>query len=331
MIAPSTTALRPMYVDASTIECDVRAPSRTVTLVPRDGVRRDRRLRRDAAVAPDVRGAFDGLELREVDAFAEPDVAADPDAADVELYALVERVEVRLAVLVEVADVLPVAVEDTAVDRPPHLQQEREKLLGEVVRPVGRHVLQHLRLEDVDARVDRVGEDLAPRRLLEESLDAAVVVGDDDPELERILDRLQPDRHGRLLLLVERDELRQVDVAERISGDDEERVVEPARGEADRAGGAERRLLDRVADVDAERLSAPEVAPDRLRQERDRDDHVRHAMALQELDDVLHARLADDRHHRLRLVRRERAQARALAAGHDDGLHERSSFHASFA
>ena len=34
-IAPSTTVLRPMYVDASTIECDVLAPSRTVTLVER--------------------------------------------------------------------------------------------------------------------------------------------------------------------------------------------------------------------------------------------------------------------------------------------------------
>ena len=49
---------------------------------------------------------------------------------------------------------------------------------------------------------------------------------------------------------------------------------------------------------------------------------------LQQLDDVLHARLADDRHHRLRLVRRQRAKARALAARHDDGLHRRSAFHA---
>ncbi len=30
-------------------------------------------------------------------------------------------------------------------------------------------------------------------------------------------------------------------------------------------------------------------------------------------------------HHRLRLVRRERAQARAFAARHDDGLHQRIS------
>jgi hypothetical protein len=105
---------------------------------------------------------------------------------------------------------------------------------------------------------------------------------------------------------VELDDLRQVDVAERVAGDDEERVVEAAGGEADRAGGAERRLLDRVRDVDAECFAAAEVRPNRLRQEGDRDDDILEAVLLQELDDVLHARLADDRDHRLRLIGRQR-------------------------
>ncbi len=246
-----------------------------------------------------------------------------------ELHSLVERVEVRLAELVEVADVLPVAVEHAAVDRAAHLEQQREQLFREVVRAVGGDVLQHLGLEHVDAGVDRVGEDLAPGRLLEEALDAALLVGDDDPELERIVDRLEPDRHGRLLLAVELDQTAEIDVAERVAGDDEERVVEPPGREPDRAGGAERRLLDRVADVHPERLAAAEVRADRLRQERHRDDHVLEAVPAQQLEDVLHARLADDRHHRLRLVRRERTKACALAAGHDDGLHCRSTRRAS--
>ncbi len=83
----------------------------------------------------------------------------------------------------------------------------------------------------------------------------------------------------------------------------------------------ERRLLDGVLDVHAERLAVAEVAADRLRQERDGDDHVFEAVSAEQLDDVLHARLADDRDHRLRLVRGERPEARALAAGHDDRLH----------
>ena len=145
---------------------------------------------------------------------------------------LVERVEVRLPELVEVADVLPVAVEHMPVDRPAHLEQQREELLREVVRPVGRDVRQHLGLEHVDAGVDRVREDLAPGRLLEEALDPAVLVGDDDAELERVVDRLEPDRDGGALLLVEGDERAEVDVAERVAGDDEERLVELRRSRA---------------------------------------------------------------------------------------------------
>ena len=150
----------------------------------------------------------------------------------VQAHLLVERVEVRLPVLVEVADVLPVAVADVAVDRPAHLEQQREELLREVVRPVGRDVPQHLGLEHVDAGVDRVGEHLPPRRLLEEALDAAVLVGDDDPELERVLDRLQPDRDRGALLRWKSTSCVEVDVAERVAGDDEERLVERARSRA---------------------------------------------------------------------------------------------------
>ncbi len=274
MIAPSTTALRPMYVDAS---IDRARDARTLAqrhARREHGVRADRRVRRDAAVVADVHRPFDRVEIVQVDALADPDVPADADARDVEAHLLVERVEVRLPVLLEVADVLPVAVEDAAVDRAPHLEQQREELLREVVRPVGRHVVHDLGVDDVDAGVDRVGEDLTPRRLLEEPLDAAVVVGDDDPELERVLDRLQADRHRCLLLAMELDEAREVDVAERVAGDDEERVVEPAGRELHGAGGAERRLLDGVADLHAERVAAAEVRADRLRQERDGDDDV---------------------------------------------------------
>ena len=166
-----------------------------------------------------------------------------------------------------------------------------------------------------------VSENTCPQdRLLEEALDAVVLVGDDDPELERVLDRLEADRDGGALLLVELDDLAEVDVAERVAGDDEERLVEAVRCVAHRAGGAERALLDRILDVEPEALAVAEVRPNRLRHEGDRDDDVGETMLAEQLEDVLHARLADDRHHRLRLVRRQRAQARALAARHHDGL-----------
>ena len=180
---------------------------------------------------------------------------------------------------------------------------------------------EHLGVEDVDARVDRVGEDLPPGRLLEEALDPPVRVGDDDAELERVLDRLEADRDGASLLPVVSEERLEVDVAERVARDDEERLVEVAGGQPDRAGSSERRLLDRVVDRHPERLAVAEVGADRLRHEGEGDDHLIESVPVQQLEDVLHAGLADDRHHRLRLVRGQRAQSRALAPGHHDRPH----------
>ena len=193
------------------------------------------------------------------------------------------------------------------VDRAPHLEQQGEQLLGEVVRPVGGDVTKHLGLEHVDARVDRVREDLAPRRLLEEAFDSPLLVGHDDPELERVVDRLEADRHRGALLPMRGDERREVDVAECVARDHEEGVVETLLGELHRARGAEGLFLDGVVDVHVERLAAAEVRADGLRHEGERDDDLVHLVPAQQIEDVLHARLADDRHHGLRLVGRQRA------------------------
>ena len=190
---------------------------------------------------------------------------------------------------------------------------------------------QNLGIHHVDACVDRVGEDLAPRRLLEESLDPAVVVRHDDSELERVVHGFEANRHGRVFLEMEIDEALKIEVAERIPGDDQERFIELVGREANRPSGTEWRLLDRVRHLDAERVAVAEVTANRLREERDCDDDVAEAVRAQELEDVLHARLAHDRHHRFRLVRGERPESRSLPARHDDGLHSvctsRRAFH----
>src|SRR5581483_10428915 len=135
-------------------------------------------------------------------ALADPDVPAQADPRNLQAHLLVEGVVVRLPELVEVADVLPVALADVPVARAAHVEEEREELLREVVGPVARDVAEHLGLEHVDPGVDRVAEALAPGGLLEEALDPAVLVGDDDSELERVLDRLEPDRDRGAALAV---------------------------------------------------------------------------------------------------------------------------------
>jgi hypothetical protein len=67
---------------------------------------------------------------------------------------------------------------------------------------------EHLGLHDVDAGVDRVGEDLAPGRLLEEALDLAVVIDDHDAELERIRDAGQRDSDEGVVVLMELNQIR---------------------------------------------------------------------------------------------------------------------------
>ena len=123
-------------------------------------------------------------------------------------------------------------------------------------------VVEDLGLEHEDAGVDGVAEHLAPRRLLEEALDRAVLVGDDDAELERVLDVHEADGGQRLVLVVEVDDATEVDVGEHVARDHEEPLVEVLHGIAHRPGGAERRLLGRVDDADAELAAVAEVGAD---------------------------------------------------------------------
>src|SRR5439155_11660572 len=126
--------------------------------------------------------------------------------------------------------------------------------------------------EHVDARVDRVREDLAPRGLFEEALDASLVFSDDDPELERVVHALEADGDERFLLLVKPDKRSQIDVAQRVTRDDEERLVEGVLGELDRAGCARGGLLHGIADRDTMGLPRAEIATDGLWHEGERDD-----------------------------------------------------------
>jgi hypothetical protein len=91
-----------MCVDASITERVVRVRSRSVTEFESTEYAPTARALGDPAVVADQRRPLDLVEVGDLDAFAEPDVAADADAGNVQLHALVERVEVRLPVLVEI-------------------------------------------------------------------------------------------------------------------------------------------------------------------------------------------------------------------------------------
>ncbi len=261
------------------------------------------------------------LERLDADVLADVDVVLEPDARDRGRDLAVEHVAVGGEVLAEAADVLPVPLGDRAVERLAELEQLGEQLLAEVVGLAGRDVVEDLGLEHVDAGVDGVREDLAPGRLLEEPLDPALVVDHDHAEVERVLDVLQDDGGHGAAALVLGDHRGQVEVGQRVARDHDEALAEQLLGVLDAARRAEGHLLDRVVDVHPEGAAVAEVVADGLGQEGERDHDVLDAVQPEQLDDVLHAGLVGDRHHRLGLVARERAQARALSPGHHDGAH----------
>ena len=136
-------------------------------------------------------------------ALAQPHPGPQREARDLDVDLPVEDVLVGAQVGLEGADVLPVALGHVAEQGLPGLEHGREDLLGEVDRPALGDEVEDLGLEDVDPGVDGVAEDLAPGRLLQEPLDRAVLVGDDDAELEGVLHRLQGDgRQGALGVVV---------------------------------------------------------------------------------------------------------------------------------
>ena len=174
---------------------DRRRPSRR---------RRCRARCRAAACAPASTRELSPMSDRAVDArrraeTSTPSPSHTPSPSwkpgDLDAHPAVEDVLVRAAVRLERADVLPVAVDHVAVQRAGRRSSTAGNTSPEksTTSPSGMKS-KTLGLEHVDAGVDRVGEHLAPRGLLEEPLDRAVVAGDDDAELDRVLDPLQRDR-----------------------------------------------------------------------------------------------------------------------------------------
>ena len=100
------------------------------------------------------------------------------------------------------------------------------------------------------------------------------------------------------------------------------RFAQRLAGVADRAGRAERRGLDDVADADAGVAAVAEDLLDPARLVVEAEDHLvdlRHL--LQQIELVVEERPVEDRHDRLRRVNRQRAQPRAFAPGEQDRLH----------
>jgi hypothetical protein len=182
----------------------------------------------------------------------------------------------------------------------------------------GREVVEDLRLEHVDAAVAEVRQRLGGVGLLLKAGDPPAGVMQDDAELARVLHPLDRQRRDTAGLAVAGQQAGDVDVGQRVAGDDEERrVAEKVPALANAAGRTGQlgliEVLDAVAEVVADRVGeVVQVGDDPL-----------DALATQQVDDVAHHRAVEDRHHRLGDLERQRAQARAEPGGEDLGRDHR--------
>ena len=153
--------------------------------------------------------------------------------------------------------------------------------------------------------------------LLLEAGDAPVGVVEHDAELARVrhpLDRERRDPAGRLMA---RDELAQVDVGERVAGDDQERVVAEEVGDVAHAAGGAEQLAPRSGRRSRRRSSAGSC-PGSSGGSRS---IVVEPLAVEQVDDVRHHGPVEDRHHRLGDLVRDRPEPRTESRCEDHGLH----------
>ena len=115
----------------------------------------------------------------------------------------------------------------------------------------------------------------------------------------------------------------QVHLGEHVAVEHDDRVGHARRRELHRASGAERRRLDDVADLDAERRAVAEDVFDAARLVvQAQDDLVDLGNLPDEIDLVVEEGPIEDRHDRLRRMQGQRPQPCAFSAGKKNGFHD---------
>src|SRR5437773_3973465 len=109
--------------------------------------------------------AGDPRRLVDVDLACSPHAGHELLPQSVDADAAAQEIRVRACVLLDRPDIGPVAVGDVAEEGLAVGEEPREEILAEIEDLADIEPFEHPRLDDVDARVDGVAEDLAPRRL----------------------------------------------------------------------------------------------------------------------------------------------------------------------
>ena len=291
------------------------------------GVRADPRARADYRALAEQRVFADYRARADVHVSFQPrgrgDLRRFGDArACVEPHAAVEKIGLRADVGAFIADIAPVCVRDEAVNRLALPHQPRKKLLPEIARSV-RNAVERFGRKDVNTGVDRIGVHFAPAGLFDKARHAAVFVRDDHAVGERFAHPGEHERGQRALLRVKTKRGGQVAVGQTVAGENDERFFgaqAPLGDELDAARRADGILLARVMQAHAVLFARAERAGDALGQIQKRYAYLRQFVTAQQLQRIGKHGLSENGYHGLGRVACQRAQARSLAARHDDRL-----------
>src|SRR5262249_41185340 len=226
----------------------------------------------------------------------------------------VDQIFVGLKVALRRADVYPVTGPHVGVKLLVGREQGRKELVLERELLPRRNVVEHARLQDVDAGVDRLAGDLFGLRLLDEAARPAVRAGLDQAVRAGVLDRDHRDGRHRLLFAVIRDELGDVDVGQDVAVEDYGSLVQALLRVFESPGGAHRRDLDDVANAQPKVLAGAENALDLIRLIRERKRDVFDLGLLEQLDLIKKKRTIGEGDYRFRRMNCQRSQARPFSA-----------------
>ena len=149
---------------------------------------------------------------------------------------VVQRIQMRFLVLIQIADIAPISFGDVAVQSHVLFEHERKEILAEVVIFMKWNELKDLRFNDIDTGVDGVAEHFAPRRLFEKSRDLSLLVCNHDTILQRILRPCKDERGFCFFLFMKLNGFSQVKIRQHVAADDHEPFIQKIGCIADTAG-----------------------------------------------------------------------------------------------
>ena len=198
-------------------------------------------------------------------------------------------------------------------------------------------MLKDLRLEDVDACIDRVAQGFLDARLFLEAGDPIVVIGHHNPVAADLVLRnpLGHQAGDGPFLSVATDGFGQVEINQCVAAEHHKGVIEERLKVLDllEPSGGTQGITDQftilnptfkaVSDLDTEPLTISEVIFDLLSEMGDIHHHFGETMLLEQLQQKLHHRFLQDGNHRFRDHMGDRLNPCPLSSRQDHRLHRR--------